>query len=86
MVESMVEGFMEKVRFEFRVEKSSDDGRDELIWLGWDEEKKNDQDEVDGMRQELFQKHGNAQRNEWLLKSVSELSLKVILAFLVEQL
>jgi len=38
------------------------------------------------MRQELFQKHGNAQRNEWLLKSVSELSLKVILAFLVEQL
>jgi len=34
---------------------SGDDGRDELGWLEWENEKKNDYDEVDESRAKLMQ-------------------------------
>ena len=72
------EGFKEKVSFEFRVEKSRSDGQ--WQWWWWDmsldisvekSEKKNDQDYVDGMRQEVYSK-GKEMHNEmsgqWFFK------------------
>jgi len=62
------EGFKEKVSFEFRVEKvgvmdneSGDDEAEEL--REFESEKKNDQDSVDGMRQEVYFK-GKEMYNE----------------------
>ena len=59
-----------KVRFEFRVERvgmmdinSGDEGRDVIDDCDEKSEKKNDQDEVDGMRQEVYSK-GKEMHNE----------------------
>jgi len=43
--------------------ESGDDGTDELRQLGWEEWEKEDQDLVDGMRQEVYSK-GKEMHNE----------------------
>jgi len=64
-------GFLEKVRSEFQeAVMDGDDGRDELRWWGWKEWEKNDQ--VDGMKQEVYSKGHKEIHNElsdlWFLK------------------
>jgi len=62
-----VYGGKENVSFVIRVEKSrsddsDDDGKGELRWLGLENEKKNDQDETDRLRQDYSK--GEQMHNE----------------------